>query len=101
VIASKENAGVVLRTALSLKTMVSELKDGKIFQQRNDADDDHNHGRNLLRPAVEGQEIDEIQHENDDNEGDECANKSIQSPFKRNWPKPTVSSPIPITYLAR
>jgi hypothetical protein len=54
-------------------------KNGEIFQQRNDADDDHYHVHDFLRPAVKRKHIDEIEHQDDDKERDENAYERIHA----------------------
>src|SRR6478609_3988012 len=47
------------------------LKHREIFQQRDDADDDDDDARDLLGAAVQRQHVDQIEHQNDDEKGDQ------------------------------
>jgi hypothetical protein len=51
------------------------LEDGKVLQQRNYADDDHDDAHNLLGATVDRQQIHEIKDENDDDKRDENADE--------------------------
>jgi hypothetical protein len=51
------------------------LEDGKVLQQRNYADDDHDSAHNLLGATVDRQQIHEIKDENDDDKRNENADK--------------------------
>jgi hypothetical protein len=57
---------------LNLNEKDSELalEGGEILQHRNDADNDHDHTNDLLRTPVDRQHVDEIEHEDDDEERD-------------------------------
>ena len=43
------------------------------------ADHDNDHAYDLSRAAVERQEVDEIEHQDDDQEGDEHANEEVHA----------------------
>ena len=47
-----------------------------VFQQRNDADDDHDNLCDLLRAAVERHPSDEIKNQHDYQEGDQDADEN-------------------------
>ena len=42
------------------------LEDREIFQQRDHAENDHDHAHDLFGAAVDRQHIDEIEHQDDD-----------------------------------
>src|SRR5205807_7129822 len=50
---------------------------GKIFQQRNHADDDDDHPYDLFGAAIEWQHVDEVEHQDDDKEGDEHTDEGV------------------------
>jgi hypothetical protein len=52
---------------------------GEVFQQRNDANDDHNDAHDLPGAAIDRQHVDEIKHQNDDQEGDEHADDDVHA----------------------
>ena len=60
------------------------LEHRKIFQQRNYADNDHDHAHDLFGAAVDRQHVDELEHQDDDKEGDDHTNEDVHacSPFK-------------------
>jgi hypothetical protein len=58
----------------------ADLEYGEIFQQRNDADDDHDNTRDLFGTAVERQHIDQIQNENNDKKRDQNTDEHCDSP---------------------
>jgi hypothetical protein len=69
-------------------------KNGEIFQEGNNADENDDDLDDLLRPSIDGKDIDEIQYQYHDDEGDERANKSVHPEF------PSISSqsePLPIS----
>src|SRR5215475_7746223 len=51
------------------------LEDREVAQQGQDADDDHDHAHDLLGAAVDRQHVDEVKHENDDDERDQGADE--------------------------
>lgn len=51
----------------------------QIFQQRNDADYDHNDARDLFRSSVERKHIDQIQNQYDDEKRDQNADKDCHA----------------------
>ena len=44
------------------------LKNRDVFQERQDADDHHDHPNDLFRATVDRQQVDEVKHQNNDNE---------------------------------
>jgi len=53
-----------------------------IFQQRNHTEDDHHDGAICLAPAVERQQVDQVQDQDDDEKRDEYADKHPKIPLK-------------------
>jgi hypothetical protein len=53
------------------------LEDRKVPQEREDTDDDDNDSDDLFGSAVDRQQVDEIQHQNDDDESDKRADKEV------------------------
>src|SRR5271155_4157300 len=51
------------------------LKYREVAQQRENADDDHDHAHDLLGAAVDRQHVDEIKDENDDDKGNQDADE--------------------------
>src|SRR5258705_3281372 len=54
-------------------------EDGEVLQHRDDADDDHNDARDVLRTTVERQHIDEIENENDNQKGDQYTDQNVHT----------------------
>ena len=69
------NAVPTIHASLWILIAVLILEHRQIFQQRNDADNDHNDLRDLSGAAVERQALDEIEHQNDHQKGDQDADK--------------------------
>jgi hypothetical protein len=57
------------------RAMSAILEDGKVSQQRDYTDDDHNDAYDLLGATINRQQVDEIKDENDDDECDQNADK--------------------------
>lgn len=62
------------------------LKNNEASQQREDADDDDNAAHDLFNAALNRKHVDEVEHENDDDEGDERVNEYIHANSFRSWP---------------
>jgi hypothetical protein len=52
---------------------------GKIFEQRNHPENDHDDANDLSGAPVEWQHIDEIEYQNDDKERDDYANEDVHA----------------------
>src|SRR5437870_2548339 len=63
----------------SLRFRPSEHRD--VLQQRNHAEHDDDDAHDLFGTAVERQQVDQIENEDDDEEGDESADKHANSPI--------------------
>src|SRR5215510_4449426 len=81
-IAFCKGACVVLASraaSISRRLRSRTSKDGQVFQHRDDADDDHDDTRNVLGAAVEGQHIDQIEDENDNQKRDQPTDQNVHT----------------------
>src|SRR5262249_35039038 len=78
-IAICKGACVVLASRAASISRRLRLEDGQVFQHRDDADHDHDDARNVLRATVEGQHIDQIEDENDNQKRDQHTDQNVHT----------------------
>src|ERR1700720_1192450 len=59
------------------KAVAPRLEYREVFQQRDDAQHGDHHAHDLLGAAVHRQHVDQIKNEDDDDEGDQCADENV------------------------